>query len=280
MPQSRSLTTIWFLLILISAGLLTLDILRFTYPLWQVAETVIVPTKQLIWQQNHRLATRFQWLGYWQAGQQELQKLRRNYREQVNLTTQVAQLREENFHLRRLLGSGLPNTWKFYPAKIIGRSGGQIIINQGEHSGLRAGMMVIAAPTEKTDKGILIGKIASTHPRQSQITTIMSLETRIPVIIRQPDSLEIIGEGLLIQENQQLLISKILPDENIQAGQLAITKGEATGDPPLTGWLPDLPIGVISQVSFTKETDLYRQAQVTWLTDIHELNTVFVITEW
>lgn len=281
--DTRNLFNRWVIYFAISLALFGSNYLGWSDTIRQPVEQITVPVKEFIWQQSTKITNQFRWLAFWYQGDQELQKLRRSYQEQAALIAKIGELENENANLRKLMGADLPGNWKFAPAKVIGRDNYEIYINQGEKHGIQTGMMAILPPIGESNLGILIGKVSQTLPGQSQITTVMAPNTRVPVMIRDKQTYQQVAEGLLFQENNQLSIKKLLPDEKIQTGDLVITKGEA-GLPRQggteAGWLPDIPIGIISEVIFELENDLYQQANITWLAAGETLDRVFVVTSW
>lgn len=269
----------WIILAIISGVLILADYNNYAQPLWKSTEQVTVNVKQFIWSQQNQLAHKFDWWNYWRQGQSELQTLRRAYQKQATISAKLNQLQQENQQLRQLLGADFPSNWKFTPVLVIGRSGQQIIINQGSSHGIQTGMMAVIEPDQNSNQGILIGQISQVHPRQSWVTTINHPNLRIPIQIIDSQTAQNTATGLLINQNGQLKVDKLLPDEEIQVGDIVTTKGQTdTANDSI--WLPDIPIGVITQVKFEKETDLYQQAQVNWLANDRQIENIFVITDW
>lgn len=170
--------------------------------------------------------------------------------------------REENEKMKKLLGSPLPPSWKFLPAKVIAQ-GEKIKIDKGKKEGVAEGMVVVL---EKN----LVGKVIQTEEDFSLLITPKTPQVKIPVLVRRPGKNENIiqAEGLLISSGGQIILDQVLQKEDIQKGDLVVTKGD--------GWPADILIGEIEEV-FPISAEIYRKAKVKPLVDFNKLRTVFVV---
>ena len=240
-----------------------------------------MPIKSVIWSQYDLVWERWFWWQEQKAGQEELARLKVKMGEEAVLVAEVAQLRQENEQLRRLLGAAFPAKWQFLPSRVAGWSAGRMMINQGADQGLQTGMMVVAAPAKNSNLGVLIGRVERLHPQQAWVQTIKSQDLKITVEIRDGETANHVGEGLLNWEAGELRLGKLLPDETIKAGDVVLTSGEERFDIETgRGWLAGIPIGIVNEVSFERETDVYQTSKVSWLVDESNLKQVFVVTSW
>lgn len=174
---------------------------------------------------------------------------------------------EENTQMRKLLGAPLPPQWKFLDARVIGLVAGRLRINKGQTEGVKDQSMVVS-------ENILVGKVVSLGANDAWVQTVASSESKIPVVVKRPfDSAQgkagIQARGLLIFQNSELILDRVLQSEDIQKGDLIVTAGEA-------GWLPDLLIGHIAEV-LPKTAAVYQKAKVEPLIDNSKLRIVFVV---
>lgn len=169
---------------------------------------------------------------------------------------------EENEKARRLLGAPLPAEWKFLEARVVGISE-KMRIDKGEKEGVKLGMMVIS-------ENILIGKVILVEENVSLVELIDNRNSKIPVVVKHPGSGGIQARGLLFgQAKNNLLLDRVLQNEDVQKGDLVVTSGDET-------WLPELLIGQIEEV-LAKSTEVYKKARVSPLIDYRGLRIVFLV---
>ncbi len=170
---------------------------------------------------------------------------------------------EENKKIKRLLGASLPIKWQFMEARVIGVSE-RMRIARGKKDGLEEGMNVVA-------EDVLVGKIVSVDKETSLVQLVTDSSSKIPIEVRRPDIEGLQARGVLFgQSGNNLLLDKVLQAEFIQKGDLIVTSGEE-------GWLPDLLIGQIEDVS-GKSAEIYKKASVSPLINYRSLNFVFIVT--
>jgi len=170
---------------------------------------------------------------------------------------------EENKRIKRLLGASLPIKWQFMEARVIGVSE-KMRIARGKKDGLEEGMNVMA-------ENILVGKIVFVDEDTSLIQLANDFSSKIPVEVKRPDVEGSQARGILFgQSGNNFLLDKVLQAEFIQKGDLIVTSGEE-------GWLPDLLIGQIEDVS-GKSAEIYKKASVSPLINYQGLSFVFIVT--
>ena len=189
----------------------------------------------------------------------------------VNLQ-ELIQLKTENEKMRRLLQSPLPSSWKFTPARVVGISENQLVIDEGELSGIKPEMTVIAADTkEPARSGILIGKIGSVSAGQSQVLLLSHRDFKFPVEILSAKTLTPRGKGLSIGNDATAIIEEILSSEQVSANDLIVTG---------TGKLaPHLLVGLLTN-PVLDAAGVYKSASIIPLIDVKQLDYVFVITSF
>jgi len=174
---------------------------------------------------------------------------------------QLMVCREENASLRRMLGAPLPAQWNFLPAKVIGFSQ-HLKIEQGTKDGVELGMMVV-------NEGLLVGRVETVRQHFSLLQTPFS--SRIPVLVRCSSERSSHAQGLLVGYSDELVLEKVLQEEDLAVGDLVVTNGQSD-------WLADLVIGEVEEV-LSKPVDVHKKARVKPLLNYDKLKTVFVVIE-
>lgn len=192
---------------------------------------------------------------------EEIEKLEAQVRNLAVDQNKLAECLEENKHIRRLLGAPLPSSWKFLPARVVGRKEGIIRIDKGEKSGVKMGMSVVS-------ENILIGRIKAVEEGMSIVYLPTNEEEKIPVLVRRVGKEGFQAQGMLVSVGGQLVLERVLQTEDIQTGDLVVSKGEE--------WLPYLLIGKIEEV-LSKPAEVYQKAKVKPLVEYDNLRIVFVV---
>ncbi len=169
---------------------------------------------------------------------------------------------EENKRIKRLLGASLPIKWKFMEAKVIGVSE-KMKIARGKRDGLEEGVNVIS-------EDVLVGKVVFVDEDSSLVQLVNDPSSKIPVVVKRPKMAGFQARGLLFgQSGKTLLLDRVLQAEFIQKGDLVVSSGDE-------GWLPDLLIGQIEEVS-PKSAEVYQKASVSPLVNYRGLSLVFLV---
>ncbi|HUV43118.1 MAG TPA: rod shape-determining protein MreC [Patescibacteria group bacterium] len=189
----------------------------------------------------------------------ELQvELRQLALDQNKLTTCL----EENEYLKKLLGTSLPSAWQFKMVRVIGLTE-QLKIDLGRSKEVEVGMNLVS-------ENIYVGRVVMVNERESLVQLPTDPNSRIPVVIKQPGATGFQARGLLIGKfGGQLVLERVLQEEDIRQGDLIVTSGEE-------GYLPDLVIGQIKEVN-KGTAEIYQQAVVSPLLDYSSLRFVFLV---
>ena len=138
-----------------------------------------------------------------------------------------------------------------------------VIINAGARHGVAVGMPVV------TGGAVLIGRIARTSPNLSYVQLINDPQSEIAAMLQQSRV-----AGLLVGSPEGILImTEILPDEEINGGETIVTSA-------IGGLLPrGLILGQIDTVNY-QVSQLFQQAPVRPAIDFRRLEMVMVITDF
>ncbi|MCJ7552024.1 MAG: rod shape-determining protein MreC [Anaerolineae bacterium] len=138
-----------------------------------------------------------------------------------------------------------------------------VIINVGSQAGVAVGMPVV------TGGAAMIGRIARTSPNLSYVQLINDPASFVVAMLQQSRVMGIV-EG---SEEGQLLMTNILPDEEVAEGETIITSS-------IGGMLPrGLILGQVESVDYL-ESDLFQRAAIRPAIDFRRIETVLVITDF
>lgn len=196
--------------------------------------------------------------------------VRRAVLEDRALRIQLGELLTENAALRQQLAETQilvaqynklsPETYDLLPARIIGNNR-YFTLDKGSSDGVKVGQAVVY-------KDNLVGQIKSVSPKSSEVILIEDPDSKINVFSQGSSGT---AKGILTGEfGTDLLMDKILHDEIISDGDLVYSQG-------IDGKLPKgLVMGKVSNV-LQRQNEVFKQAQVTPLFKVDDLDIVFVI---
>ncbi|MGC9520879.1 MAG: rod shape-determining protein MreC [Anaerolineae bacterium] len=138
-----------------------------------------------------------------------------------------------------------------------------LIINAGSRDGVAAGMPVV------TGGAAMVGRIVRTLPNLAYVQLINDPASTVAAMLQQSRV-----TGLLRgTEDGRLLMTNILPDEEVAEGETVISSS-------IGGLLPrGLILGQVESVSY-QESDLFQQATIRAAVDFRRLETLLVITDF
>jgi rod shape-determining protein MreC len=187
----------------------------------------------------------------------QIEKLRL---EQVRLNEDAEQARR----LQALLGFKEQYIVKTVAAQVIGSSGSEqsrsIYIDKGSHDGVDKDMAVITADG-------VVGKVLRVFNSTSQVLLIDDLSSGVGAILEK-SRLQGVLKGTPAGE---LVLEKVMADEQVQAGDKVITSG---GDQIFP---KGLPVGTVTKV--TKGSELFLNIRVRPFSNLSRLEEVLVITQ-
>jgi len=138
-----------------------------------------------------------------------------------------------------------------------------VIITVGSRDGVAVGMPVV------TGGAAMIGRIARTSPNLSYVQLINDPASLVTAMLQQSRVMGLV-EGT---EEGQLLMTNILPDEEVAEGETIITSS-------IGGILPrGLILGQVESVIYL-ESDLFQRAVIRPAVDFRRIETVLVITDF
>lgn len=193
-------------------------------------------------------------------------------RENKALKEQVGKLLSENAKLRKKLAEDEaqiiqekhldPQIYNLLAARPIGLSR-YLKIDKGSSSGIKMGQAVVVNDN-------YIGKIVSLAEKSSNIQLLADPDSKVAAFSQNLDGK---AKGVLIgQFGTEELMDKILHEEKISVGDLVYSEGTEGN------LARGLILGKVSKV-LERENDVFKQAKVSAVFDIRDLDLVFVIIE-
>ncbi|MBI2329922.1 rod shape-determining protein MreC [Candidatus Daviesbacteria bacterium] len=188
------------------------------------------------------------------------------------LKEQIGKLLSENAELRKKIGevSAMlsqekhldPNTYNLLPVRPIGLSR-YLKIDQGSEAGIKVGQAVVSEDN-------FIGKVVSVSPSAANIQLLTDPDFKVAAFSQNKEGR---AKGVLAGRfGTDLILDKILHEEKIATGDLVYSEG-------LEEFLPrGLVLGKVTEV-MERENEVFKQAKVTHVFDIRDLELVFVILE-
>ncbi len=253
---------VFFLLIFLSLVILILDSVNLLNLPKQLAFYITNPISFGIYNTNRNIGKQFYFVFQARFAAQENKALKE----------QVGQLLSENANLRKKIAEVEaqlsqekhldPSTYNLLPARLIGLSR-YLKIDKGSTSGVKVGQAVIFEDN-------FIGKIVLVSPSASNVELLSDPDSKVAAFSQNKEGK---AKGVLLgQFGTEILMDKILHEEKIAQGDLVYSEG-------LEGFLPrGLVLGKVTEV-LERENEVFKQAKVTPIFDIRDLELVFVIQE-
>ena len=183
--------------------------------------------------------------------------------------SQMGAMREENEHMRYLLGAGLPANWKFQPAKVSTAYADSIFVGEVGGGGEATGKIVISTEGKG---GNFVGKVEKVVGSQAEVFLPTKDGSKIPVKVRDKDNGDLRASGILVGRGGRMILDQVLTGEVLKLDSLVVT----SGDEHMPG---ELLVGKVSKI-LPISSGAFQQAEVTQAIDYNKLNVVFVITKF
>ena len=253
---------LFLILTLISLGFLGLDQLHFLALPKSALYFITNPISFGLYQTKQTIGSQFNFIF----------AARRAGQENKALAEQLSQVISENANLRTKLAetealmlqqqSLDPKTYNLLSVRPIGIDR-YLKIDQGTNNGLKANLPVVF-------KDNYIGQILNISEKGANIRLLTDPDSKISAFSIGKEGK---AKGVLVgQFGNELLFDKILHEEKIAEGDLVYSEGTE-------GFLPrGLILGQVSKV-IEAETQIFKQAKVSPVFDIRDLELIFVIIE-
>lgn len=194
--------------------------------------------------------------------QSELARLKEENNRLAGQIVAQKEMEREIAALRGQFQTTFPVSRTLLPSRVIGLTGGKLIIDKGSSDKLKKGNVVVLSEN-------LVGQVERVSAHQS----LVSLITRDGVSFTSK-SLNTASLGVIKGQNGGLVLDNVILAEKLEKGELVVTNGDV--DEKGIGLPPGLVVGRIDTVN-KKASNLFQSAEVESLVDFGRLETVFVI---
>lgn len=241
----------------ISLLLIVFDYFDWLHPLKSTTDLFIIPVKKSVYQTNviirnfGSLMTQYHYIEKTFTDKLTLQKTNEE------LSVQIRILTEENIKLRRQLEAPLPASFKYIPAKVVGKAR-FMEIEVGETDGVKAGMTVV-------DGMVLLGKVVATSTHRSSVMLLSDSEMKVAAKTSRGTNGFAVGNS-----GQNMTLDKVLQKDPLFIDDQVVTSGE-------DGFPADLLIGKIVYIK-SEDVEVYKQAKIDAPLDYKKENNVLVIS--
>lgn len=246
------------LYLMICLGIFALDGMKVFGPIKSQLERVYVAINQSTTQISRVITKPMEAIVNYPTTLERLQQLEARNLQSYQDRSRIFELEEENIALREQLNAPLPANWDYLSAKVLGINQGLVYLSIGSNQGVQSGDAVVY-------KDQLLGKLVNVSERISHMRLLTDTESRIGVRVRADERID----GIVLGKNGEIVLTQILQINLIESGQLVLTSG-------MDGAKPGLIVGIIDEIRSDSQ-GLYKEATITPLVDINQLETVFVI---
>lgn len=218
-------------------------------------QAVSLPLNQVYARAIGAISRSTSYLGRVLTSPEEMRQLEHNYAGALAGLSELDELRQENQILREML----ENTDRTLETRIITApivSLSVPAVSAGEHEGVLVGSMVGA-------RGVLLGRVKEVSTHQSTVD-LFSGVTSAPVLVRTESGVQ----GMIQGNGQQVILTQIPREAEIESGQRVVTLGQP-------GISSGLLIGTIGE-NITEESAPVQSAIVNQHISFYEISVVEV----
>lgn len=245
-------------LVVISIILLSVDYFKFTKPLLNLTDPVIIFIKKSIFQETYKLRLLPVIILNYDNIVNDFEKIQKQNIENRDLKMQLEEEKSENASLRKQLGAPFKSNFILIPANVISVTR-FMELNAGSVNGARSGQSVVDGKT-------LIGKIIQVSESRSQVQLITDREFVVSAITNRGSRGQVTG-----QMGEFLLFNEVLQKDPLFLEDILLTTGEG-------GFPKDLMVGQVERIT-TREAAVYKQAQIKPFINPQHLVKVFIVEE-
>lgn len=251
-----------------------LDSRGFLRPLHGLTQMLIVPVESGLFGAREGTLGKLGELGKWgEEKDKKIQELEERNASLSSLVAQIGSLQTENEHMRNLLGSTLPGTWNYTPAKLISLEVDSLyILSSWPDIEGKPAVWVEKQESGKTNYGIFLGKVKKTSGGKAEILLPTSSESKITVNVKNKDSGQKQAMGIVEGRGGRMILGQVLTGETLKSGDLVVTAGDENTP-------PDLLVGYIDKV-LNVEKGTFAQAEMKKPVEYERLEELFVVNKY
>jgi len=270
LARGKAIAIILVILLLVSLTALTAkERVRLTF-LEQAVVTLLSPVQKLATRTAERVGGLADSIRYYRQLEAENRSLKAELSRLEILSSQMKELRQENFRLRELLEFKTKTTYELMPTEVIARNPTQwfeiLTVDKGYRQGVKQGMPVV------TSQG-LVGSIYTVAPNSSQVMLLTDPRRGVSALVQRSRDPGVVGTVEGFGGRQGYLIMRNLPQEaNIQLGDTIISSGLGPLFPK------GLVLGFVLEVG-DDEYGLLRYALLQPAVNFSRLEELFIVME-
>ena len=200
---------------------------------------------------------------------QQNEELRSQLSDMYKTTMDYEELKEENLLLREMLGLKEQNESFVFsdPCDVVARTAndmyGGFTINRGSSDGLSLNDPII------TSVG-LVGRVTEIAPNYSKVSTLLSPQVNVGVFTMRTRATGVLENDVATAEKGLCLMSNILKDADIRAGDIIVTSGNS-------GLFPEgIIVGEVTEV-YDDPNGLSCHAVISPVVDCFDVTDVFAV---
>lgn len=252
------------LYLIVSLLVFFLDSRNFFSPVRRTVQRASIPATSSLYAAKQSFLSQFSFIGKARGDAAKVAELEEKLAELAASNASLQAVKEENEALRKLLGSPLPPSWKFSPARLVRVSGDLATIAVVDQA--QAGIPAIV-PAQSG--GILVGRVDKVLGQEAVVKLPTHPDSRITANVRDKSGGRT-ASGILSGVGGFAILDQVLTAESLQEGDLVLTSGDA-------GFPPDLLIGEVAKV-LTSDSGVAKKARVKtlWQPD----SFVFLLTKY
>lgn len=259
----------------VAGGLLLFGDLRgFLRPVHVFAQAITIPVESRFFRGKEETLGKLGSLG--ELGEDKNQRIQELEERNALLSSQIAQigsLRTENEHMRNLLGSSLPSSWKFTPARFISLQIDRLYAEAPSQDITGKPVIWVNTPEPgKTNYGVFLGRIEKIVGQRAEILLPTSSDSKVRVNVKDRDSGQKQAMGIVEGRGGRMILGQVLTGETLESGDIVVTAGDDNIP-------PDLILGYIDKV-LGVEKGTFVQAEMKKPVEYGRLEEIFIVNKF
>jgi len=228
-------------------------------PVRPIVQFITAPATQMAFLVKTGVSDNLSFITFWRSGEARIKNLEQKNAELTIKTSKLGALERENKELKKQLGVNFLGGYKRLPASVLGVSR-YMTINKGRKEGVREGQTVVYMDN-------LVGQVKRVDDHVSFVQLITDVESKILVKIGAEGIVKGVAMG---QFNSAIVLDQVAQNEAIKEDEVILSSGEEGR------LVPDLILGRVSKIT-SRQTDLFKRAEIEPLMKLGSVRTVFVL---
>ncbi|MBI2590382.1 MAG: hypothetical protein HYW33_00670, partial [Candidatus Blackburnbacteria bacterium] len=210
---------------IVSALILFVDSRGFLQPVHSLVQKLAIPVESKLFRAREATLGKLGNLGV--DKDKKIQEFEQRNASLSSLVAKIGSLQTENEHMRNLLGSDLPVSWRFTPVGIISLQVDSLYVLTSESVFGKPSIWVSTPEPGKTNYGIFLGKVEKVLGQRAEILLPTSSVSKIKVNIKDKESGQKQAMGIVEGRGGRMVLGQVLTGETLKSGDLVVTAGDA-----------------------------------------------------